>query len=32
LLPPVNFELLYARSRAEAAEAQAQAAQQPLNS
>jgi len=32
LLPPVNFELLYARSRAEAAEAQVQAAQQPLNS
>jgi preprotein translocase subunit SecB len=32
LLPPVNFELLYARSRAEAAEAQTQAAQQPLNS
>ena len=32
LLPPVNFELLYARSRAEATEAQTQAAQQPLNS
>ena len=32
LLPPVNFELLYARSRAEAAEAQTQAAQQPLTS
>jgi preprotein translocase subunit SecB len=32
LLPPVNFELLYARSLAEAAQAQEQTATQPLNS